>query len=152
MNKGGFSGKRATGVTRAKSRISRKTRVPLTKSGRQRKVGRMMTGGGCLLRAVMLGLMLLRRGPFYRLYVVGSILMLGEAAPRNPEEAITVALDMPGVPAPQDHATIAVRRGFIGTIHTVEYGPGGYEGRYRVSAVITGWTGDTPRVTYEVDR
>ena len=28
-----------------------KTGIPLTKSGRQRKVGRMMTGGGCLCRA-----------------------------------------------------------------------------------------------------
>jgi len=49
MNKGGFSLKRATGVTRAKSSISRATGIPLTKSGRQRKIGKMMTGGGCLL-------------------------------------------------------------------------------------------------------
>lgn len=49
MNKGGFSWKRATGVTRAKSRISRATGIPLTKSGRQRKVGKMVTGGGCLV-------------------------------------------------------------------------------------------------------
>jgi hypothetical protein len=33
----------------AKSRISRATGVPFTKSGRQRKVGRIVTGGGCLL-------------------------------------------------------------------------------------------------------
>jgi hypothetical protein len=56
MNKGGFSWKRATGVTRAKSRISRKTGIPLTRSGRQRKVGRAVTGGGCLAPAFMLGL------------------------------------------------------------------------------------------------
>ena len=58
MNKGGFSWKRATGVTRAKQRISRKTGIPLTKSGRQRKVGRAVTGGGCLLPTLMFGLIL----------------------------------------------------------------------------------------------
>jgi hypothetical protein len=54
MNKGGFSWKRATGVTRAKTRISRKTGIPLTRSGRQRKVGSMATGGGCLLSITLL--------------------------------------------------------------------------------------------------
>jgi hypothetical protein len=49
MNKGGFSWKRALGISAAKSRVSRKIGIPLTKSGRQRKVGRMVTGGGCLL-------------------------------------------------------------------------------------------------------
>ena len=49
MNKGGFSWKRALGVTRVKTRISRATGVPLTKSGRQRKIGRMVSGGGCLV-------------------------------------------------------------------------------------------------------
>ena len=58
MNKGGFSWKRATGVTRAKQRVSRATGVPLTKSGRQRKVGRMVTGGGCLLPLLLLGTVL----------------------------------------------------------------------------------------------
>lgn len=53
-NRGGFSWKRATGVTRAKSRVSRATGIPLTKSGRQRKVGRAVTGGGCLLPALLL--------------------------------------------------------------------------------------------------
>ncbi len=47
MNKGGFSWKRATGISAAKSRISRKIGIPLTKSGRQRKLGAAM--GGCLL-------------------------------------------------------------------------------------------------------
>ena len=54
-NKGGFSWKRATGVTRAKQRISRTTGIPLTKSGRQRKVGKMMTGG-CLLPILLISL------------------------------------------------------------------------------------------------
>jgi hypothetical protein len=49
MNKGGFSWKRLSGISGAKSRISRATGVPFTKSGRQRKVGRIVTGGGCLL-------------------------------------------------------------------------------------------------------
>ena len=38
-NKGGFSWKRAAGVTKAKQKISRATGVPLTKSGRERKLG-----------------------------------------------------------------------------------------------------------------
>jgi hypothetical protein len=55
-NKGGFSWKRATGVTRQKQRISRRTGIPLTKSGRQRKIGRMVTGGGCLIPTLVLAL------------------------------------------------------------------------------------------------
>jgi hypothetical protein len=58
VNKGGFSWKRATGVTRAKSKVSRTTGIPLTKSGRQRKVGKAVTGGGCLVPVLMLGLTL----------------------------------------------------------------------------------------------
>lgn len=53
MNKGGFSWKRALGVTRAKSNLSRAIGIPLTKSGRQRKIGRMVTGGGCALPVVL---------------------------------------------------------------------------------------------------
>lgn len=49
MNKGGFSWRRLSGVTQLKSKISRATGVPLTKSGRQRKVGKIVTGGGCLV-------------------------------------------------------------------------------------------------------
>lgn len=50
MNKGGFSWKRFTGVTKIKQKISRKTGVPLTKSGRQRKLGGMIyKGKGCLV-------------------------------------------------------------------------------------------------------
>lgn len=57
-NRGGFSLKRATGVTRAKQKVARSTGIPLSKSGRQRKLGRMATGGGCLLwfAAIALGL------------------------------------------------------------------------------------------------
>ena len=42
-----FSWKRATGISGLKGKISRKTRIPLTKSGRERKIGRLATGGGC---------------------------------------------------------------------------------------------------------
>lgn len=54
MNRGGFSWKRAVGITKAKQRVSHATGIPLTKSGRQRKLGRIVSGGGCLLPAVML--------------------------------------------------------------------------------------------------
>lgn len=52
-NRGGFSWKRLSGYSAAKSRISRKTGIPFTRSGRQRKVGRMLTGGGCLLQIIL---------------------------------------------------------------------------------------------------
>lgn len=58
MNKGGFSWKRATGVTRAKQKVARSTGIPLTKSGRQRKAGKLLTGGGCLLPTFALALVL----------------------------------------------------------------------------------------------
>lgn len=55
-NRGGFSWKRAFGVTRAKRKISKATGIPWTKAGRQRKIGKALTGGGCLLAALsMLG-------------------------------------------------------------------------------------------------
>lgn len=53
MNRGGFSWKRLIGVTRAKSEISRAIGIPLTKSGRQRRIGRIVTGGGCLLPVLL---------------------------------------------------------------------------------------------------
>ncbi len=49
MNKGGFSWKRAAGLTKAKQKLSKKSGIPLTKSGRQRKMGKALSGGGCLL-------------------------------------------------------------------------------------------------------
>ena len=36
-----FSWRRATGISGMKQKISRKTGIPLTKSGRQRKIGRL---------------------------------------------------------------------------------------------------------------
>lgn len=44
-----FSAKRATGVTNAKRKIAKATGIPTTKSGRQRKVGKAVTAGGCLI-------------------------------------------------------------------------------------------------------
>src|ERR1700704_3695835 len=49
MNLGGFSWKRAVGLSAAKARLSRRIGIPLTKSGRQRKLGRLISGGGCLV-------------------------------------------------------------------------------------------------------
>lgn len=46
MNKGGFSWKRLAGISRLKATVSRKTGIPVTRSGRQRKVGALL---GCLL-------------------------------------------------------------------------------------------------------
>jgi hypothetical protein len=37
-----FSWKRALGVTAAKRRVSKATGIPLTRSGRQRKLGKML--------------------------------------------------------------------------------------------------------------
>lgn len=53
MNKGGFSWKRLTGISGTKARVSRATGVPFTRSGRQRKIGRAVTGGGCLIPTLL---------------------------------------------------------------------------------------------------
>jgi hypothetical protein len=47
-----FSWKRALGISGAKASISRKIGIPLTRSGRERKLGRMMTGGKCFIATV----------------------------------------------------------------------------------------------------
>lgn len=39
MNKGGFSWRRFLGISAYKARISRRIGIPLTRSGRQRKLG-----------------------------------------------------------------------------------------------------------------
>jgi hypothetical protein len=49
MNLGGFSWKRAIGLSAAKARLSRRIGIPLTRSGRQRKLGKLVSGGGCLV-------------------------------------------------------------------------------------------------------
>ncbi|HSV74935.1 MAG TPA: hypothetical protein VLH79_14335 [Chthonomonadales bacterium] len=53
MNRGGFSWKRLLGISAAKSRISRRIGIPLTRSGRERKLGRMITRGNCLVAAAL---------------------------------------------------------------------------------------------------
>ena len=42
MNKGGFSLKRLFGISKTKNNISRKTGIPTTRSGRQRKLGKVL--------------------------------------------------------------------------------------------------------------
>jgi hypothetical protein len=49
MNKGGFSWRKLLGISAAKAKISRSIGIPLTKSGRQQKVGRIVMGKGCLV-------------------------------------------------------------------------------------------------------
>ena len=44
-----FSAKRALGVTSAKRKIAKATGIPTTKQGRRAKVGKIATGGGCML-------------------------------------------------------------------------------------------------------
>jgi len=57
-----FSWKRALGISGAKARLSRKLGIPLTRSGRERKIGRMVTQGcalyllGAAAAAVLLAL------------------------------------------------------------------------------------------------
>ena len=53
MNRGGFSWKRLVGISGMKSRISRNIGVPLSSSGRQRKLG-AATGCSTMVAAVML--------------------------------------------------------------------------------------------------
>ena len=51
MNRGGFSWKRFLGISQAKANLSRKIGIPLTRSGRQRKLGAML---GCLVPVLVL--------------------------------------------------------------------------------------------------
>ncbi len=45
-----FSWKRATGLSAAKGRLSRQIGIPLTRSGRQKKIGRVM---GCCIPLIL---------------------------------------------------------------------------------------------------
>ncbi|MHB8335823.1 MAG: hypothetical protein ACYDEE_00200 [Ignavibacteriaceae bacterium] len=49
MNQGGFCWRRFVGISGAKAKISRRIGIPLSKSGRYMKVGRIVTRGGCLV-------------------------------------------------------------------------------------------------------
>lgn len=48
-----FSMNRALGITSAKRKFAKATGIPTTKAGMQRKVGRAVTGGGCLLPVIL---------------------------------------------------------------------------------------------------
>lgn len=56
-NRGGFSWKRLTGISKMKSGFARATGVPTTRSGRQRKIGKVL--GGCMLPLFVVGLALM---------------------------------------------------------------------------------------------
>lgn len=62
-----FSWKRALGITKAKQQFARKTGIPTTKAGLERKIGKAVMGGGCLLPvlsvvALFIGLIVLLSG------------------------------------------------------------------------------------------
>lgn len=44
-----FSWKRALGITQAKQKFARKTGIPTTKAGLERKIGKAVMGGGCVM-------------------------------------------------------------------------------------------------------
>ncbi len=54
MNKGGFSWKRFLGISAFKAKISRKIGIPLTRSGRQKKLGTFIEK-----KLIVLGLIIL---------------------------------------------------------------------------------------------
>ena len=56
-----FSWKRALGISAAKARLSRKIGIPLTRSGRQRALGRAL---GCALPLLALLLLALAAGAY----------------------------------------------------------------------------------------
>lgn len=75
-----FSWKRATGLSQAKARISRKTGVPLSKQARQRKLGSSL---GCVVPFAFLVSCL-----FAGAFAVGSLLsgsVYAQAVPSTPE-------------------------------------------------------------------
>lgn len=50
-----FSTKRALGISGAKHKLARATGIPTTRSGRQRKLGRVTSGGGCFVATACYG-------------------------------------------------------------------------------------------------
>lgn len=45
MNRGGFSWKKLIGISKVKSNISRSIGIPLTKNGRNQKIGSLISKG-----------------------------------------------------------------------------------------------------------
>jgi hypothetical protein len=54
-----FSWKRALGISQAQARLSRKIGIPLSKSGRQRKIG---AAAGCLLPTIVVVVIVIMSG------------------------------------------------------------------------------------------
>lgn len=74
MNKGGFSWKRLLGITKAKRKVSRKTGISQSKSGRQQKIERMTTKG-CSRKAVQVHFSLGFNCVFGSVYAISNCLM-----------------------------------------------------------------------------
>lgn len=53
-----FSWKRVLGVSAMKGRVARATGIPTSRSGRERKIGRALSGGGCLIAMIYFGVIL----------------------------------------------------------------------------------------------
>ena len=49
-----FSLKRALGITTLKRKIAKTTGIPTTKAGRQKKIGSLLTGNGCLFPLLLI--------------------------------------------------------------------------------------------------
>jgi hypothetical protein len=71
MNRGGFSWKRFLGISAAKARFSRSIGIPLTKSGRQRKLGAITE------KIIIASLALLIGGIYSLLCTIKNMLNLG---------------------------------------------------------------------------
>lgn len=52
-----FSWKRAIGLSGMRNKVARQTGIPTTRSGLERKIGRAVTGGGCLLPMLLIALL-----------------------------------------------------------------------------------------------
>lgn len=66
-----FSWKRATGISSAKAKLSRQIGIPLSKSGRQRKMGKSM--GCCVLVAfIFVGVVAVVAGSARLLQILAS--------------------------------------------------------------------------------
>ncbi|HEY3324665.1 MAG TPA: hypothetical protein VGP72_29710 [Planctomycetota bacterium] len=93
MGFGGFSWKRAVGISAAKARFARATGIPTSRTGRDAKLGRMLRGGGFFIPLVSGGETSGSVGSFARLLGLGlfglliyAIFFAGRVA-RPPETA-----------------------------------------------------------------
>jgi hypothetical protein len=72
-----FSWRRAIGLSAAKGRLSRQIGIPLTRSGRQRKMGRAM--GCCVPLAMLIGCVAGIGGNFVRTDWIESPIVIGSS-------------------------------------------------------------------------